>query len=226
MLDLTSIFGGSSAAPGGKASESQNQPGKQLGQQEFFELMTAQLQHQDPLNPMESDALMAQVAQFSTVDGIHEMQRSMEALAGSFQSAQALQASTLVGREVLVNTDRAVLETGKNVVGAAQLDAAASGLSVEVMTPSGALVRGIELGPQPPGPVAFTWDGLDDGGNAAVPGQYVLRATVMRDGEKSPVPTLLKSKVESVTLNREPGAVTLNLRHHASVLLDQVAELL
>lgn len=226
MVDLPSIFSNSSAEPGGRTSESQNQGGKQLGQQEFFELMTAQLQHQDPLRPMESDALMAQVAQFSTVDGIHEMQRSIAALAGSFQSAQALQASTLVGREVLISTDRAVLETGKDVVGAIQLDASASGLSVEVMTPSGARVRRIELGPQASGRVAFTWDGRDEGGKAAVPGQYVLQATVMRDGETSPVPTLLKSKVESVSLNREPGEVTLNLRHHPAVLLDQVTELL
>lgn len=97
--------------------------------------MTAQLRHQDPLNPTENDALIAQVAQFSTVEGIQEMQRSIESLAGSFQSAQALQASTLVGRDVLINTDRAVLEAGKSVIGAVDLEGPVNALSIQLTTP-------------------------------------------------------------------------------------------
>ena len=225
MLNLSSIF--PSMAPDSKsnASEGSAAPRKQLGQSEFFELMTAQLQHQDPLNPTENDALIAQVAQFSAVDGIHQMQRSMQALAGSFQSTQALQASTLVGREVLINTDRAVLEQGKDVVGAIDLDAPVGALSVEVTTPSGARLRKIELGPQGSGRVSFAWDGHDDGGQRAAPGQYIVQALVERDGATLKLPTLLQSKVESVTLNREPGTITLNLKHHNSVALEQIAEL-
>jgi flagellar basal-body rod modification protein FlgD len=226
MSNFSSIFPAGLTGSGNKASEGQNQPSKQLGQNEFFELMTAQLQHQDPLNPTENDALIAQVAQFSTVDGIHEMQRSIEALAGSFQSTQALQASTLVGREVLVNADRAVLEQGKDVIGAIEVDAPVSTLSVDVTTPSGALVRKIDLGRQESGRVSFAWDGRDDRGQPAAPGQYTIQALVERDGEMLKLPTLLQSKVQSVTLNREPGMITLNLRHHNSVPLAQIAELL
>lgn len=226
MVDFLNIFSPSPTNSTTKTSEGPNLPKKQLGQSEFFELMTAQLQHQDPLNPTESDALIAQVAQFSTVDGIQEMQRSIEALAGSFQSAQALQASTLVGRAVLVNTDRAVLKTGEDVVGAIELDAPVTALSIEVTTPAGTLVREIDLGPQESGRVSFAWDGFDNAGQPAVSGQYIVQALVEQEGETFRVPTLLQSKVESVTLNREPGTVTLNLRHHDSVLLDQIAELL
>ncbi|MGC1955961.1 MAG: flagellar hook assembly protein FlgD [Gammaproteobacteria bacterium] len=225
MLNLSSIFPSMPPDSGSSASEGSTAPRKQLGQSEFFELMTAQLQHQDPLNPTENDALIAQVAQFSAVDGIHQMQRSIQALAGSFQSTQALQASTLVGREVLINTDRAVLEQGKDVVGAIDLDAPVGALSVEVTTPSGARLRKIELGPQESGRVSFAWDGLDDGGQRAAPGQYIVQALVERDGATLKLPTLLQSKVESVTLNREPGTITLNLRHHNSVALEQIAEL-
>lgn len=226
MFDVSSILSASQTDSGVKLSQGANQPKKQLGQNEFFELMTAQLQHQDPLNPTQSDALLAQVAQFSTVDGIHEMQRSIEALAGSFQSTQALQASTLVGREVLVNTDRAVLELGKDVRGAIELEAPVSALSVELTTPAGAVVRKIDLGPQESGRTSFTWNGLDDRGQPARPGQYVVRAVAAQDGDSLTLPTLLQTKVESVTLNRDPGTVTLNLRHHNSVLLEQIAELL
>jgi flagellar basal-body rod modification protein FlgD len=226
MLDFLNMIPTGPIDSATKTPESQNLPKKQLGQSEFFELMTAQLQHQDPLDPTKSDALIAQVAQFSTVDGIQEMQRSIEALSGSFQSAQALHASTLVGREVLVNTDRAVLETAEDITGAIALDAPASALAIEVTTPSGALVRKIDLGPQESGRVSFAWDGFNQAGEPAVPGQYVVKAVVEQGGETFSVPTFLRSKVESVTLNREPGMVALNLRHHDSVRLDQVVELL
>lgn len=226
MSDVSSLFPNILNDLGTRSLENHAQPKQQLGQNEFFQLMIAQLKHQDPLKPTENDALIAQVAQFSTVDGIHEMQRSIEALAGSFQSAQALQASTLVGRDVLVSTDRGVLEPGQPISGAVRLDASASALSIDVTTPAGALVRTIELGPQVSGRIDFSWDGFDNRGQPVPTGQYIIQARAVREGETSNVATLIQSKVESVTLNREPGMLTLNLRHQQPVLLNQIAELL
>ena len=74
----------------------------ELGQSEFLDLMIAQLQHQDPLNPADSGEFLGQLAQFGTVNGITELQNSFADLATSLQSSQALQASTLVGRNVLI----------------------------------------------------------------------------------------------------------------------------
>src|SRR5210317_928742 len=71
-----------------------------MGQAEFLELMTTQLKFQDPMKPMENGDFLAQMAQFGTVSGINELNTNFNTLSSSFQSNQALQASTLVGRKV------------------------------------------------------------------------------------------------------------------------------
>lgn len=226
MPDPTTLFPTGLLGIKGTSLEGASQPRDRLGQNEFFELMIAQLKHQDPLKPLENADLIAQVAQFSTVNGIQEIQKSMQSLAGSFQSAQALQASTLVGRTVLVGSDRVVLAPGETVSGAVDLDTAVSDLTIYLATPDGAQVRSLSLGPQPAGRVSFTWDGINEKGQLAPPGRYAVRAEVLRDTQTIAVPTLLQGKVESVTLNRQPGELTLNVRHQGEVQLHDIAELL
>src|SRR5688500_14063521 len=72
-----------------------------LGIDEFLTLMTTQLKNQDPMKPLEGTEFIAQLAQFGAVSGIQQMQTSMETLAASLRSTQALNGATLVGREVL-----------------------------------------------------------------------------------------------------------------------------
>ncbi len=74
----------------------------ELGKDQFLELLVAQMNNQDPLSPQENGEFIAQLAQFSTVEGIENMNTSMEALLSGYQSSQALQASSLVGRTVIV----------------------------------------------------------------------------------------------------------------------------
>ncbi|MBE0509915.1 MAG: flagellar hook assembly protein FlgD, partial [Gammaproteobacteria bacterium] len=74
----------------------------ELGQDEFMTLMLAQMKHQDPMNPMENGDFIAQLAQFRTVTGIDQLNNSFNGFSQTMQSSQALQASSLVGREVLV----------------------------------------------------------------------------------------------------------------------------
>ena len=74
---------------------------KKLGQQDFLRLMVAQIQNQDPMQPQMNGEFLSQLAQFSTNDGVAKMQESLQQMATSLQSNQALQASALVGRKVL-----------------------------------------------------------------------------------------------------------------------------
>jgi len=101
-----------------------------LGQEEFLELMIAQLQNQDPFEPMENGNFLAQMAQFGTVSGIQELQQSFESLSSSLVSNQALQAAALVGRQVLAPAGVAILEEGGGLQGAVELPAASPAVSV------------------------------------------------------------------------------------------------
>jgi len=197
-----------------------------LGQQQFFDLMVAQLKNQDPLKPLDSTEFLSQLAQFSTVTGINGIQQSMASLAGSLQSSQALQASTLVGRDVLVRGDRAQLADGGMLSGAADLTNSVGDLVVTITDPAGSLVRTLDLGAQASGKVPFSWDGLTDAGTRAAPGYYQVQASVHGEAGNVAVPTLLQRRVDSVTLRRDPPGTTLNLHGVGAVDLDAVEQLL
>jgi len=208
------------------SADLKNEDRQALGQDQFFDLMVAQLTNQDPLNPLESNEFIAQVAQFSTVNGIKQIQESIGELATSFQSGQALQASTMVGRDVLVPGARGVLHPGGKLSGAIDVASATGDLSISVLAPSGQVVRQLDLGPQPAGLAHFSWDGLDDVGEPAPPGNYVIQATANIDDQAQALPTLMSARVESVTLTNQPGGLTLNLESLGPVSINDIRQLL
>jgi flagellar basal-body rod modification protein FlgD len=199
---------------------------KELGQEEFFRLMVAQLKSQDPLKPLESNEFLGQVAQFTTVRGIQEMQSSLANLAASLGSAQALQASTLVGREVLVPASAAYLDTEGGVSGLVQLPSSTSNLTVTVRDAGGRVVRESSLGPQAAGEVEFAWDGRTPTGQRAAPGLYSVTATVESGGATLAAETLVSARVDSVTLGRGGAPMELNLAGLGSVGLASVRQIL
>jgi len=199
---------------------------KELGQSEFLDLMIAQLQHQDPLNPMESGEFLGQLAQFGTVNGITELQSSFGDLAASLQSSQALQASTLVGRNVLVPGNVVSVTDGQPVKAAVELNSTADDLVVQVLDPAGQIVRQLDYGPQGSGVFNFAWDGMDGSGNPVASGKYVIRAIGRMGEEEVAQFTLVQAKVDSVTLAKGGQGPLLNLENIGAVSLSEIVEVM
>ncbi len=197
-----------------------------LGQDAFMQLMITQLQNQDPMNPMEGEAFLGQLAQFGTVNGITQLQSSFNTLATALQSNQALQASTMVGRGVLVNSEIAPLGASGPVNGAIELPKDAMELVLNIKDPAGQVVRQITLGQKPEGLVDFKWDGLDNAGARVPAGNYKVSAEAMIDGKTVVSPVLLEARVESVTLQRNGASPQLNLAGLGSVSLDSVRQVM
>ncbi|MCK4742516.1 MAG: flagellar hook assembly protein FlgD [Sulfuriflexus sp.] len=204
-----------------KAAEGSNE----LGQQQFLELMVAQIRNQDPFEPLENGEFLSQIAQFSTVSGIQDLQDSFSSFAGSISSNQALQASALVGRTVAVNSDIGVLKPGGKVDGALGLPSDSNLVKVEFFNTAGELVREIPLGAQKGGLVNFSWDGLTDSGQAAPAGAYRIVATANIDGEDVALGTLVKDNVESVILGRPGEGTVLNLSALGATDFNRVEEI-
>jgi len=198
---------------------------KELGQEQFLELMTAQLQNQDPFKPMESGDFLSQIAQFSTVEGIGDLNDAFSGLSQSLVSNQALQATNLVGREVLAPTGVAALSQGGNIRGNVELPAASGEVVVNVYDQAGQVIRRLELGSQAAGPVAFQWDGLKNDGQFASPGSYFISAEASIDGQFESVETLLASEVRSVTLSNS-GGLLLDLDGIGSLDFSEVRQIL
>lgn len=204
-----------------KASEKS----KSLGQEDFLKLMTTQLQNQDPMKPMENGDFLAQIAQFSTVQGIGDLNKSFASLSNSLVSSQALQATNLVGHQVLAPTGVAALKAGSGIRGTVELPAASGEVAVNVRDQSGQVIRRLELGSQAAGSADFQWDGLMNNGKFATPGTYFLSAEASIDGRFESVDTLLASDVRSVTLSNS-GGLLLDLDGVGALDFSEVRQIL
>lgn len=188
-----------------------------LGQKDFLRLLTTQLTHQDPLRPMDNGEFLGQMAQFSTVSGIEELTRSFAQLAASLTQGQALQAASLVGREVLIPASFGELAAGGAIRGAVELRAPADDVFVEIYDVSGRRVDSVALGAAPAGLHDFAWSGND-----LPPGVYEFRAFARRGGQVSAVSGFLSTPVESVTLGQGGEGVRLRVQGAGDVGLGDV----
>src|SRR5690606_17772308 len=118
----------------------------------------------------------AQLAQFSQVEGIEKLNGSMGSLLSGYQSSQALQASSLVGRKVIVPTDKAVVDTSETFKASLVLPVSSSNVYVNVYDSVGSVVSRVNLDEQQAGNVSFMWDGKDSSGNTLPPGTYKFEA--------------------------------------------------
>ena len=198
----------------------------ELGQAEFLELMTAQLRYQDPLKPMENGDFLGQMAQFGTVSGINDLNTTFNTMSSSFQSNQALQASTLVGRRVMVPAQSAFLNDGQSMLSAVELDQPASKVVFTVKNVAGQLVHRHEMGIQPAGMVDFEWDGLDANGNRLPGGQYQIASEVYRGSEVEAGNMFTVVDVESVTLGAGGQDLTLSVSGLGDVDMSQVRKIM
>ena len=208
------------------SKESNNQPNDQLGQAEFLELMTSQLKFQDPLKPMENGDFLGQMAQFGTVSGINELNSNFGNMSNSLQSNQALQASTLVGRQVMAPSDSGFLGASTPLSGAIELEQSASDVIITVKNANGQIVNRSSLGNQQAGLVEFEWDGLDEAGNRLAAGEYQISAEVNRGGSISAGSLFAVIDVESVSIGAGGQDLTLAVSGGREITMADVRKIL
>ena len=195
---------------------------KSLGQEDFLALMITQLQSQDPLKPMENGEFIGQMAQFSTVTGIAEMTKSVSSLTEAYNSGQALQAASMVGRTVLTEDSSALLAPGKPLTGAVELPYATQAAKVRIYSDTGQLVRELPLGAQDAGISNFSWDGTLANGQTAPAGRYSMTAAIESRAGDTALATYVASKVSSVTLSGNGASTQLRTDSGASIGFSQI----
>ncbi|MBI5234550.1 MAG: hypothetical protein HY880_09370 [Deltaproteobacteria bacterium] len=145
-----------------------------MAKEDFLKLLGVQLQYQDPLSPMENTEFVAQMAQFSTLEGITNMSDSMELMAAQIMSMNNLYASSLIGKEVKTYGNTVSLGADGNVDLSYYLQSDAATVEVSVRDSSGNLVRTIDTANASAGANSIVWDGRDSNGNMLPPGDYVF----------------------------------------------------
>lgn len=195
-----------------------------LGKDAFLQLLVTQLKNQNPLSPQDNGAFVAQLAQFSSLEGINTLNDSVNNISSNFSSSQALQASSLVGRSIITQTDKAMVDTSKSMTGSVAVTSAVGNVSVKITDKDGKVVRTIDMGAQSAGSQDFIWDGKNDKGEVAPAGTYTFNATTKTDkGDSVALATSLPATVTSVTLSKTGGEMLLNLAGGmGSVKLSQI----
>ncbi len=196
---------------------------EQVSQDRFLKMLVAQLQNQDPLNPMDNAQMTSQMAQISTVDGIERLNATLQALVAGSTENQAMQAAALVGRGVLVPGSGFGLTQGM-AIGGVELAGPADRVTVTIKDGSGLVVKTLELGAQEAGSQAFTWDGVADSGAAAADGNYTISVRAVRGAETVEASALELGIVSSVV--RTSQGVSLNVGALGTFKMSDVREIL
>lgn len=183
-----------------KTSDTANLGRTTLGQSDFVRLMTAQLQFQDPFKPADNTEMVAQMAQFSQVAGISDMNKSLAGISTRLNSTTAADAMGYVGRTVLTKGTTAYERTTGGITGAVELAGDATDVDVSITDKNGNVVKNIQLGAQKAGEANYTWDGKDADGNKVEAGPYTISVEAAKGATIVDATSLVWAPVESASL--------------------------
>ncbi|MFM0596771.1 MULTISPECIES: flagellar hook assembly protein FlgD [Paraburkholderia] len=226
LLDTMNGTGKSSSATGATSSTSSSSSTSASSlQQTFLQLLVAQLQNQDPTNPMDSSQMTSQLAQINTVSGISQLNTTLSSLATQMSAGQQSQAALLIGSTVLAPGNSVTVASGKAGSFGVQLANSVSDLQVVVKNSAGTIVNTIDLGKQSAGTVPVGWTPTDTAGNTLPDGTYTISAVGTINGQQATATTLSSATVQSVVM-QSTGTPGLVLSNGTTVGLTNVAAIL
>lgn len=182
-----------------------------MDQGDFLTLMTAQLKNQDPFEPVDNTQMVAQMAQFSSLAGISEMNTTLKAISDRLNGTTTSDTMAWIGRTVMTEGSTAFPRSGGGIEGAVELGADAANVSVTIQGANGETLRTVSLGAQSKGTVGYDWDGTTDSGEAAGDGPFTVKVSARNaDGGSVTATNLVWAPVTSVSLGSD-GAPILTL---------------
>lgn len=210
---LNSVAGTTTVSSNSNVDDAQNR---------FMKLLIAQLQNQDPLNPMDNAAMTSQMAQLNMVSGINQLNTTLSTLTNNQQSTEALTASSLLGHQVLVSGHSLTLANGGAAFGM-DIKQAAESVKINILDSHGNIVRTLDLGDQPAGLQTLNWDGQTDLGTQAADGSYRFAVEATTAGQTMTADSLSLGTVNHVALNG--GLLKLNVGQVGDVNVNDIRKI-
>jgi len=181
----------------------------------FLKLLVAQMQNQDPLNPMDNAQVTSQIAQINTVSGIEKLNGTVGSLSTQFLQMQAVQGASLVGREVIVPGNKIDIANGVGE-GGFQIDAAADNVKIEVQNAAGQTLKSFDLGAQSSGMHTFDWDAGSYDNTSGI----TFKVTATSGSATIKSTALMSDKVTAISTAN--NTLVLDLERAGGVTYDQV----
>lgn len=218
MLTATSsVTPTSSATPSSGSSTALSDAN--ASQDRFLKLLVAQLNNQDPMNPMDNAQMTSQMAQINTVTGIQQVNETLKSMATQFASLQVLQGTSMVGHDVMVESNTLTRNAGV-AGGAIDLGGKADTVKVDILSPGGQVLDTFNLGALEAGRHSFDWDASAYQGT----GEPSFRVTATLAG--LPVASTSLARDTVVSVGSENGAMTVQLQGRAAVAYDRIKAIL
>lgn len=188
-------------------------------QDRFLKLLVAQLNNQDPMNPMDNAQMTSQMAQINTVTGIQQVNETLKSMAAQFTSLQVMQGSSMVGHNVLVESNTLTRNAGV-ASGAIDLDGNADAVKVDILSPGGQVLDTLNFGALGAGRHTFDWNSSGYTGS----GEPSFRVTATLGTKTIGNTALARDTVVSV--GSENGTMMVQLQGRSAVAYSNVKAIL
>jgi flagellar basal-body rod modification protein FlgD len=186
----------------------------------FLKLLVAQMQNQDPLNPMDNAQVTSQMAQINTVNGIEKLNGTMQAMSSQIVQSQMLQGASLVGHDVVVPGNQMSFDDANVGEGAFEIGSSADSVQVEVLDSLGRVKDTIDLGKLEAGTHSFDWP--SDAATADAGATFRITAK-LASGTPVPATALMRDRVNSVSAQGD--SMTLDLENSGRTPYADIREL-
>ncbi|MCK5912420.1 MAG: flagellar hook assembly protein FlgD [Desulfuromusa sp.] len=175
--------------------------GVSMGKNDFLMLLVAQLENQDPMNPQDATEFTSQLAEFSSLEQLENVNKSLEGLAAMSSEMERMSALGLIGQDVVAQTEQFHF-SGDPVQLGYRLETPADDVKLYVLSQTGSTLATISAQETNPGEYFIDWDGLGDLGMPLESGDYslVIRA-VDKDDQLIQTDSLIKGRVEVVDMS-------------------------
>lgn len=189
-----------------------------LGRDAFLKLLVAQLSHQDPLKPTDGTEFVTQLAQFSAVEQAVSQTARLDTLSAQLTGISANESVSLIGKQVTVRGQNLLYDGTNPATATVKLGGAAAEVKVTVTDASGKVIRTINLGSKPAGPLDVSWDGRDDAGRQVGAGGYSFSVSAKSaTGASVDVQKDVTGVVQKVTFDKGYPVVVLDSGVTASI---------
>jgi len=214
-MDFTALNTTSKTPTANSGASNASQPSAADTQDRFLKLLVAQMQNQDPMNPMDNAQVTTQLAQIQTVTGVGNVNTSIQSLATQFNQMQALQSVSLVGRSVTVPGNAVTVENGKAEM-SFELADGADAVKLEVLNGAGAVISTQDLGAQKAGTRSYTWDASKSGETTG------LKFRITATNKSAPITATTFTRDTVSAVNTSGSTLRLELKNNGLVDYDKV----
>ncbi len=192
-------------------------------QADFMTLLIAQMKNQDPTNPMDNNQMAAQMAQLNMVSGINKMNTTLTGLSSNQQISNSMQATALIGHQVMVTSNKFELNGGKSQM-AMDLSNSADNVVVNISDNNGNIISTLNLGSKAAGIQNISWNGQTNAGAIATDGAYTYDIAASNQGAPVSTTALSAGIVQSVSISG--GQVQANVSKLGNVALADIRQVI